>query len=258
MSEKTIRGQIALIRDKIGDGFAYGSVTGRIKDKFFEDVNELQEMYGSFIRRAKINHQDYSEKLEAINNEISVCFMTLCKVSDRDSSFTLINLAVGKISELLSFVETLEASPPEKNVSQASFDKVSKERDELKKVVEVMVQYKGLPELNNLLETAKNVSLPLDEYWALALCSSNLIEAVVNKKLEKLGEKTDGNFEERYKKLCRVIKEKEGRDISQILPSAIYNVRNKLDHSSDSKRVIPKEAKDISKMVIDFMNEVFP
>ena len=43
--------------------------------------------------------------------------MTLSKVSDRDSSFTLINLAVGKISELLSFVETLEASPTEKNVS---------------------------------------------------------------------------------------------------------------------------------------------
>lgn len=108
-----------------------------------------------------------------------------------------------------------------------------------------------------MLETAKNVSLPLDEYWALALCSSNLIEALVNKKLEKLGKKTDGNFEEKYQKLCRVIKEKEGRDISQILPSAIYNVRNELDHSSDSKRVIPKEAKDISKMVIDFMNEVF-
>lgn len=44
MSEKTIRGQIALIRDKIGVGFAYGSGTGRIKDKFFEDVSELQEM----------------------------------------------------------------------------------------------------------------------------------------------------------------------------------------------------------------------
>lgn len=115
MSEKTIRSQIALIRDKIGDGFAYGSVTGRIKDKFFEDVNELQEMCGSFIRRAKINHQDYSEKLEAMNIEISVCFMTLCQVSDRDSSFILINLAVGKISELLSFVETLEASSHEKN-----------------------------------------------------------------------------------------------------------------------------------------------
>jgi hypothetical protein len=43
----------------------------------------------------------------------------------------------------------------------------------------------------------------------------------------------------------------------QILPSAIYKVRNKLDHSSDSNRVTPKEAKDISKMVIELMNEVF-
>jgi hypothetical protein len=258
MSEKNIRDQIALIRDNMGDGITYDSNIGSIGEKFFEDVNELQEMYGSFIGKAKINHQDYSEELQAMNNEISVFFMTLCKVSDIDSSFKLINLAVGKISELLSFVEALEASPPKKNVSHASFDKVSRERDELKKVVEVMVQYKGLPELNNLLESAKNVSLPLDEYWVLALCSSNLIEAVVNKKLEKLGEKTDGNFEERYKKLCRVIKEKEGRDISQLLPSAIYKVRNKLDHSSDSNKVTPKEAKEMSKMVIEFMSEVFP
>jgi hypothetical protein len=142
-------------------------------------------------------------------------------------------------------------------ISKASYDKLLVEKENLKRTVEIMVQYKGLPELNNLLETAKNNALPLDEYWVLALCASNLIEAVVNKKLEKLGEKAEGNFEDRCKKLCKIIKEKEGRDISQLLPSAVYKVRNKLDHSSDSNRVTPKEAKDISKMVIEFINEIF-
>jgi hypothetical protein len=42
-----------------------------------------------------------------------------------------------------------------------------------------------------------------------------------------------------------------------LLPSAVYKVRNKLDHASDANRVTPKEATDISKMVIDFMNEIF-
>jgi hypothetical protein len=106
------------------------------------------------------------------------------------------------------------------------------------------------------MENARNHSLPIDEYWVLALCSSNLIETVVNKKLEQLKVKADGNFEERYKKLCKVIKEKEGRGISQLLPSAIYKVRNKLDHS-DFNIITPKEAREISKMVSEFMNEVF-
>jgi len=131
------------------------------------------------------------------------------------------------------------------------------EKKRILKKLGIMVQYKCLPELNTLMEIAKNNSLLLDEFWVLALCSSNLIEAVVNKKLEQLGEKADGNFEERYKRLCKVIKEKEVKDIFQLLPSAVYKVRNKLDHSSDSNTVTPKESREISRMVIDFMNEVF-
>ena len=84
-----------------------------------------------------------------------------------------------------------------------------------------------------------------------------LTEAVVNKKLEQLKEKAEVNFEERYKRLFKIIKEKEGRVISQLLPSAVYKVRNKLDYSSDSNTVTPKEAREIGRMVIDFMNEVF-
>jgi len=56
-----------------------------------------------------------------------------------------------------------------------------------------------------------------------------------------------------------VIKEKEGKDISQLLPLALYDgIRNKLDHASESNRVTPKEAQDISEWVIKFMKEIFP
>jgi len=65
-----------------------------------------------------------------------------------------------------------------------------------------MVQYKGVPELNNLLETARNIQLPTDEYWVLALCSSNLIEAIVNKKLKELDMKIEGAFKQKYLNKC--------------------------------------------------------
>jgi len=74
MSEKTIKDQIALIRGRIGEGFAY-EIAGRVKEEFFEDVNELQEIYGSFIGRAKITHQDYSEELQAMDEQISAFFI---------------------------------------------------------------------------------------------------------------------------------------------------------------------------------------
>jgi len=121
-----------------------------------------------------------------------------------------------------------------------------------------MVRFKGLPELNELLETSRNAGLPTDDHWVLALCSANLIEAIVNKKLEELGESTEGNFEKRYKKLAQTIKKKERRDISQLLPLAIYKeIRSKLDHASHSNRVTPKEAKYISKIVKNLIIEVF-
>lgn len=226
--------------------------------EFHSDVNLLLLLYGKFIGEAKSKYQDRLNELTELDKAINGYFELLLKTANNDQCLKLVNLAVGKMSELIFSVETWERAPPNAKVSKEIYDKIVRERDELRKTVEIMVQYKGVPELNNLLETARNIALPVDEYWVLALCSSNLIEAIVNKKLEKLGEKAEGSFEERYKKLCRVIKEKEKRDISQLLPSAVYKVRNKLDHASDANRVTPKEAKDISKMVIEFMNEIFP
>jgi len=77
--------------------------------------------------------------------------------------------------------------------------------------------------------------------------------------MERLGLKIEGSFRDKYRKLCLSIKEKEnGRDLSQLLPIAVYEVvRNKLDHASNSNRVTSKEAKDILKIVTDFMDDVF-
>jgi DNA mismatch repair ATPase MutS len=260
MSAEKIVKQIELIRQKMGRGSRYDGYSllyGGVKEEFHSDVNYLLSLYGEFLGTVKARHKEYLNELNKIDDTITDYFQTLLKTSDDETCFKLVNLGSGKISELLSFVNSLEQSPPEEKVSKASYDKLLIEKEDLKRTVEIMVQYKGLPELNNLLETAKDNAIPLDEYWVLALCASNLIEAVVNKKLEKLGEKAEGNFEDRYKKLCKVIKEREGREISQLLPSAVYKVRNKLDHASDSNRVTPKEAKGISKMVIEFINEVF-
>ena len=159
---------------------------------------------------------------------------------------------------MASFVETIEAEPQEEKVSKAYYDKVLSDKEVLEKTVKLLAQHRGLPELNNLIEHSNTIGIPVDEYWVLALCSSNLIEAVVNKKLETLEEKAEGSFRQRYKKLCKLIKEKEGREIQQLLPTALYDgVRNKLDHASNSNRVTPKEAKDISNFVLEFMKEVF-
>ncbi|MGD0644312.1 MAG: hypothetical protein ABSA75_05340 [Candidatus Bathyarchaeia archaeon] len=71
--------------------------------------------------------------------------------------------------------------------------------------------------------------------------------------------KAEGSFRDKYRRLCQAIRETEyNRDLSQLLPIALYEgIRNKLDHASNSNRVSEKEAKDISKIVIEFMNEVF-
>jgi hypothetical protein len=257
MSAKDVREQIKVIQTKM-DGSDYYNVYDEIRPKFLSDVNLLQQKYGIFLGNVKARHSDYFDKLDAMDRIIGEYFVALIRSSDYRDCFKLVNLASGKISELVSFVEALETIPPQEKVSKESYDKLVSQNKELNKTIEIMVKYKGLPELNELLENARNIELPTDEYWVLALCSSNLIEAVVNKKLEKLGEKIEGNFENRYKKLCRVINEKEKRDISQLLPLAIYNgIRNKLDHASNSNRVTPKEAKEISVMVKKFIDELF-
>jgi hypothetical protein len=191
------------------------------------EINLLQQRYGEFLGNAKARHQEYSKQLSILDDDITTCFAKITQFSSYKTIFQILNIAIGKIAELISFVETIESTPLEEKVTKSAYNKFLAEKESLQKTVEIMVQYKGVPELNKLLETAKNNQLPTDEYWVLALCSSNLIEAVVNKKLRELDVKVEGSFKEKYRKLCSAIKEKEGTNISQLLPLALYDgIRN--------------------------------
>jgi hypothetical protein len=229
----------------------------QITEQFLRDVNMLQEQYGKYIGKAKATNKGDKE-LEEFDTYITGCFEGLLKTSRADPCFQLLNLAIGKISQVISYVQTLE-SLPKNVVSKTLLDQVTLEKEHFEKTAKFLAEYRGLPELNSLIISSRNIGLLVDDNWALALCASNLIEATVNMKLEKLGLKIEGSFKDKYRKLCTCIKEKENqRDISQLLPIALYEgIRNKLDHASNSNRVTEKEAKDISRIVVDFMNEIF-
>ena len=261
-SKDQILQQATKIRDGMKTTLLYSSFSTyhsrwEVSSRFLSDVNLLNQLYGLLIGRIKARHLELDE-LRSMDDYITQCFVKLLESADADFSFKLVNIAIGKIFELFSYINVIESIPPEQKVSKASYDKLEREKEELEKTNKFLVKYKGLPELHTLMEESNKSGISIDENWVLALCASNLIEAVVNKKLEALNEKIEGSFKQKYKKLCSVIKEKEGKKISQLHPLALYDgIRNKLDHASDSNRVTSKEAKDISKIVIEFMEEVF-
>ena len=152
-------------------------------------------------------------------------------------------------------------SPPKKTseemVPKRLHDKLLEESKVDKKVIETLSKYRGIPELEDLLEKAKAVGIDADQNWVLALCAVNLIEASVNKKLEELGETTDGSFDTKYKRLISAVKKKEHRDIQQLLPTAMYKgIRNKLDHASHANKVTKREAQEIKKIVTNILNDL--
>jgi len=257
MTENSLEGQIRSIQLGMTTAYIFAK-SGVLPTTFMGQITLLQRLYGEYLGRAKAENPELSSELTAMDKVITEYFQDFARAFNPEDCLKKISIAIGKISELVSFVETSKSNPPKLNVSKEAYDALLREKKEMEKTAEFLFKHGNFPEVSALLETAKDIGLPVDEPWVLALCSSNLIEAVVNRKLEKLGEKAEGSFRARYQKLCKIIKEKEGRDIQQLLPIALYEgIRNKLDHASDSNRVTPKEAKDISKMVTEFMNEIF-
>jgi len=188
---------------------------------------------------------------------ISKCFEGLLETSMADKCFQFTNLAIGKISQLIAYTQTLEALPKDV-VPKALFDQAVIEKEQIEKTAKFLAMCGNMPEINSLIENGCKIGLPIDKHWVLALCSVNLIEATVNLKLEKMGLKAEGSFKEKYRKLCSLIKEQEHRELFQLLPTALYDgVRNKLDHASNSNRVTEKEAKEINRFVMRFIGQVF-
>lgn len=259
MSATEVRIHIQEIRNNMG----LLSVTSRqgegyiITYDFLELVNRLLESYGEFLGKIKARHIEHLEEFNEYNKRIMYHFKAMNKSSEANYSFKQVNLAIGEISGLLSFGEELEGST-ERKVAVSAYNKLAKENETLTKMNELLIKHRGLPELNELLTTGKEVGLPIDEHWVLALCSSNLIESLVNKKLEELNEAKDGNFRKRYNRLATKIKEKEGRDVSQLLPMAVYDgIRNKLDHASHANIVTQDEANQVCKIVTNLIAELF-
>jgi hypothetical protein len=264
MSISDIRKHMKQIQEGMGHAYSYYSHSvydgaNEVTEGFLSQINLLLQSYGDIVGKARARHPDWVDQLDSLDKEIRKCFGATTQTSNTDYCYKVVNLAMAKISELLSFVEELDTVSPERERSLKVHGKLMLENKELKKAVEIMVKYKGLPELNQLLEEAQDVGLCTDEYWVLALCSVNLIESIVNKKLKELQEATEGSFDKRYRKLVETIKEKENRDIQNLLPLALYStIRNKLDHASHINKVSPKEAKDIGELVRKFIAEIFP
>lgn len=259
MSATEVRKQITKIQNSMSDMYVtYRKDAGYIITySFLEKVNRLLDSFGAFLGVAKARHIEYLKEIEEWNKKISTYFQAMTKSSESNYSFKLVSLAIGEISGFLSFIEELEASPEQK-VAISAYNKLVRENEALTKTNEFLVKHRGLPELNELLATGRKIGLPIDEHWVLALSSVNLIESIVNKKLEDLELSTEGNFEKKYRRLAKTIKENEKRDISQLLPLAIYKgIRNKLDHASHANKVTKEEANEICKIVTNLIAEIF-
>jgi hypothetical protein len=125
MSAEAISKQIGLIRRRMSEGTfyeRYSTSSGTVRDEFHSDVNYLLNLYGEFLGSAKARHTEYLSELNNMDSAITDYFTALLRVSEDETCFKLVNLSSGKISELLSFVNSLEKSPPEERVSKASYD----------------------------------------------------------------------------------------------------------------------------------------
>ena len=163
MSVGNVRVQINNIRKNMTASFMYYDLNSRINERFLRDILLLQQAYGEFLGNAKAKHQEYWKQISELDNNITDCFAELTAPSHYTRCFSITNLAVGKISEMLSFVETLESTPAEDKVSKAAYDKLLREKEAAEKTAKFLVQYKGLPELHVLIENAKTVGISIDE-----------------------------------------------------------------------------------------------
>lgn len=125
----------------------------------------------------------------------------------------------------------------------------------MQKSLTKILEGKPFSRLFDLLEKAR--PLKIDENWVSAICALNLLEISVNKKLEDLGNSTEGSFNTRYERLTAACKAKEKRDIRRLLPTPLYNARSKMDHAGHKYKPTPQETEMIVKYVSDFISELF-
>lgn len=122
MSAKEVKGQIVRVQESMTDSYSttFEMITSQteITPKFLKGVSVLLEKFGQFVGEAKAKHSDYLEEISNMEERIREYFEYLTKSSNSKYCFKLVNLGIGKMSELLSFVEGLEASPPKKRFQE--------------------------------------------------------------------------------------------------------------------------------------------
>ena len=118
MSAEEVRKQIREVQSKMTRSSSTWIQFGgkqEITKFFLQEVSLLQDRYGDFMGKTKARHLDYLEELSEMDETIRHYFEYLPKSAESDYCFKLVNLAIGKISELLSFVEELEDLPPQES-----------------------------------------------------------------------------------------------------------------------------------------------
>jgi hypothetical protein len=92
--------------------------------------------------------------------------------------------------------------------------------------------------------------IEVDENWMISVCALSLIEIMVNKKLDQLGEKREGDFRKRLNRLVEQAKRKEGKEVGNIVTDIFYVARNKILHGGE----VP--TRDERRKIIDFVREL--
>jgi len=229
-------------------------------------LEELLEEFGSVLGKAKVDYPAYSDQLDRLDEDARSYFQsipkerfagTLMKLTVQDYA-QVCSLGVQKVSEAISVVDRLNNPPEGMTVPKQEYDRLASENRIQKQVIKILSESRGYPNLAELVRISRSCGIQIDENWVLAVCAVNLIEAAVNRKLEDLKEPTEGTFSVRLERLASSIKKLEGRDIQQMLPTAIYDkIRSKLDHGSHRYRLTEAEAENIYRNVASFLKELF-
>lgn len=233
----------------------YARMTGEVGFR----ISELFHVYAPFLGSAKAKYPAYVPILEKMDSDARSYFQALPQTKWTGDSYALIGLGMQKIKEIVSFIETLDTEKPRETVSRKLHDKIVQENLRSKEIIKMLIESRGFAKLNELLQKFQESGINIDENWVMAVCALNLLEAAVNKKLEDLDESTEGSFTEKLSRLVATVKHIEEREIQRMLPESLYKgPRQKLDHASHKYKPTPREAENIVRTVISFLDELFP
>jgi len=235
------------------------TITGPISNQIIIAVAKLLDAFGEYLGAKRAEHPTHVSEIEVLDRDARSCFQDARLHVDNSSQYmTVIGIGVQKVSETVRWLEDLSKQPKDL-ITKDEYDKAVKERKEAENALERILRNWGPPALKEIISKAQSGGLGhLDESWIIAVCSVNLVEAAVNRKLEILGSSTEGKFKERLDRLATLVKEKEGRDIQKVLPRMLYEgPRQLLDHASHGQGVTPEEADQIRRAVVSFLENLF-